>query len=269
MSDRNPDLTTPMPPVPRLARTEAVELSTAQPNKDHQQLQAVFAQTPLEELSGVDVNNFQRRPGVLSDVLGGKLPYNVDEYIHLGKEVGLLDSKWFAIMPAGEGSTTVVNVRGGSGRVTNSTGGWRVQWETCTNVRDRYVVDVRLEFFWALQSLEHSYVTKMYDVMSRNRDRTFPSGSNPGWDVRICGDMGELYWIESRNGFADDFLMQQNPSSGPVHAEESSEYRSICSLAQLGSFECSNRYVDTVVGIGSDVGDCWVGGDSVAASHDP
>lgn len=49
----------------------------------------------------------------------------------------------------------------------------------------------------------------MYDVMSRIRDGTLQTGNDPGWDVRIRGYLGELYWIKSRNDWAGDCLMEQ------------------------------------------------------------
>lgn len=50
---------------------------------------------------------------------------------------------------------------------------------------------------------------EMYDVMSRIRDGTLQAGTDPGWVVRIRGGLGELYWIESRNGWLGDYLIDQ------------------------------------------------------------
>lgn len=46
---------------------------------------------------------------------GGGAPYNVEQYICIGRDVALLDSKRFDAMQAGEWETVVVGVRGGGG----------------------------------------------------------------------------------------------------------------------------------------------------------
>lgn len=70
-------------------------------------------------------------------------------------------------------------------------------------------MDVGVDFFWARQPQEHAIVIEMYDVMSRIRDGTLEAGTDPGWEVRIRGDLGGLHWIESRNGWAGDCLVEQ------------------------------------------------------------
>lgn len=72
----------------------------------------------------------------------GKPLCSADEYIRRGNEVGLLDSKRFVGMPAGEGDITVVRVRGGSRGVTTGTGGWRIRWKHWTKIAKSSVADV-------------------------------------------------------------------------------------------------------------------------------
>lgn len=71
----------------------------------------------LEESPDVDLDKLQRRRGLLPDLRKGEPPYSVENYIRRRNEVGLLDLKRFAVMPAVEGNTTAVRVCGGSWRV--------------------------------------------------------------------------------------------------------------------------------------------------------
>lgn len=135
MIGHTPYLIRNLQPIRRLARTEVVGPSTAQPNTAHQKWQAVSEPIPLEESPVIYVDKIKRRRALLQDRWKGETPYTVYQYIRRGNEVGLLDSKRFAAMPAVEGDTTVARTRSNSRGVNTRTGGWRVRWKNWTNIR--------------------------------------------------------------------------------------------------------------------------------------
>lgn len=148
--------------------------------------------TALEERPGVDGEKIQRRRGLVPDRRNGEPPYGVGEHIRRVIDVGLLDSKTISAVPVGEGDMTAVRVRGCSLRIATYTGGWRVQWKHWTNIPQIYVIDVRVDLFWARQPQEHANLTYMYDVMSQIRDKTLQAGADSGRDVRILGNISDF-----------------------------------------------------------------------------
>lgn len=184
MSGRTKNLERLFPPITRLTLTEQVGPSTAR-----QQWQTITDPTPLEERPGVDVENIQRRLLLLLDLCKCKPPYGVNEYIFHGNKVVLLDSQRIAAMPAVEGVTAVVRVRGGSRRVSSRDGGFLIRWRHWANIRKSYFIYFRVDLFCELQPQKHVYLMEMYDVMSQISDGTLQPGVNPVWDVCIRGNL--------------------------------------------------------------------------------
>lgn len=125
--------------------------STAEPNTARQQWQASSNSTPLEERPGGNVEKIQRRQGLVPECRRDEPPYGVAGYICSRNQVALLDSKRFPTMPARDGSTNVVRIRGGMRMVGTRTGSWCVRLKQWTNIAKSVVLEVRVDLLWARQ----------------------------------------------------------------------------------------------------------------------
>lgn len=112
-----------------------------------------------------------------------------------GNEVVLFESNRFVAITAGDGHTTVVCVCSGSLRVALRTGGWLFGWNHLTNIAKKYAIDVQVDLFRVREPKQNTSVIAMYKVMSQMRHETLQAGGDPGWDVRIRGNLNELYWM--------------------------------------------------------------------------
>lgn len=97
--------------------------------------------TLLEESPHVDVEKIQRMCGLVLALRRGEPPYEVNEYIRLDNDFWLLDSKRFSFIPAYEGDTTAVPVRGSSRMVSNFIGSWYVRLKHWRNIQKIHFID--------------------------------------------------------------------------------------------------------------------------------
>lgn len=130
MPSRNPQLDGNLPPV---SRREWAELENEVAEESHHKWQQVVRPVPLEQQQGVNVDKIRRRQVLLPDLRREELPYDVEEYISLDREVTLLYSKRFEAMQVCEGETAVVRVPGCEQLVKFRKECWWARWKYLKN----------------------------------------------------------------------------------------------------------------------------------------